>query len=115
MKAHLLQARLLEEMDKDFESEDVTMESRKETKPLYTSTSLSGLRVEHKEDHFREGKEVVLTLKDSNILNDDEDVLMNINMVDDEKAARNVMLKKGVPEYQAYQEEFDEYGNVSVC
>lgn len=51
----------------------------------------------------------------SGVLDEDRDVLLNVNIVDDEKAAKNVELKKGKPGYNPYEEEeVDEYGNVSI-
>lgn len=48
------------------------------------------------------------------VLDENEDVLLNVNIVDDEKAAKNVELKKGKPDYNPYdEEELDELGNVS--
>ena len=48
------------------------------------------------------------------VLEEDDDVLMNVNIVDDEKATKNVELKKGKPGYNPYdEEEVDEFGNVS--
>lgn len=42
-------------------------------------------------------------------------MLLNVNMVEAEKAAKNVELKKGKPGYNPYEEEeVDELGNVSV-
>ena len=67
----------------------------------YTAGDLRGLTVEHQADQFVEGRDVVLTIKDKGVLDEDEDdVLVNVNMVDDEqheKASRfisgsNVML-----------------------
>ena len=50
----------------------------------------------------------------SGVLDEDEDVLLNVNIVDDEKASKNVELKKGKPGYNPYdEEEVDELGNVS--
>ena len=47
------------------------------------------------------------------VLEEDEDVLLNVNIADDEKAAKNVELKKGKPGYNPYEEEeVDEFGNV---
>ena len=44
---------------------------------------------------------------------DAEDTLVNVNLIDDERAARNVENKKKKPGYQAYDDsEFDEYGTV---
>ncbi len=82
----------------------------------YTSKDLTGIKILHKEDTFKEGRDVVLTLKDSTVLDEDNgDVLVNVNMIDDEHASKNVLLKKGLPGYLPYEEEFDEYGNVSGC
>ena len=48
------------------------------------------------------------------ILDEDiDDTLINVNLIDDERAARNVENKKKKPGYQAYDDsEFDEYGTV---
>ena len=50
------------------------------------------------------------------ILEDSADVLLNVNMVEAELAAKNVELKKGKPGYNPYAEEnVDDLGNVSGC
>ena len=90
--------------------------------------------MEHKTETFKEGRDIVLTLKDAGriehvccvclftnplclstgVLEDDSDVLVSVNIIDDEKAAKNVELRKGKPGYNPYEEEeVDEYGNVS--
>lgn len=102
-------------MDEEFGVNELiqeTFHSNKEDRS-YSSQHLSGLTIQHKQDHFRDGKTVVLTLKDSKILDEEEDVLVNVNMMDDEKGSRNIELKKNLPGYQPYEEQFDEYGNVS--
>jgi len=50
----------------------------------------------------------------SGILDEDaDDTLINVNLIDDERAAKNVENKKKKPGYQAYDDsEFDEYGTV---
>ena len=49
------------------------------------------------------------------VLDEEEDVLINVNIIDNEKAAKNVELKRGKPGYNPYEEEeVDEYGNVSM-
>ena len=46
---------------------------------------LTGLKVEHDQDAFIEGRTTILTLKDAGILDEDAtDVLVNPNMLDDE-------------------------------
>lgn len=48
------------------------------------------------------------------VLDEGSDILVNVNMIDDERAAKNVELRKGKPDYNPYEEEeVDEYGNVS--
>ncbi|CAH8606265.1 unnamed protein product [Dicrocoelium dendriticum] len=82
-------AKLISEMDEQLEVEVPTEDIS--TRETYSSRDLSGLRVEHKIDHFDEGRSVILTLKDKGVLEDgdDNDVLVNVNMVDDEKAEKN--------------------------
>lgn len=50
----------------------------------------------------------------SGVLDEDvDDTLINVNLLDDERAAKNVENKKKKPGYQAYDDsEFDEYGTV---
>lgn len=109
--------KLLEEMDKQFES----FSNNESKNKSYTSNQLKGLRVEHDQSYFREGQEVILTLKDKSILkgrgdnldldeDDDADVLVNVNIMDDEKAAKNNENKKKKTDYNPY-DDFDEYGN----
>lgn len=35
--------------------------------------------------NFQEGSNIILTLKDQEVLKEDDDVLINVNMIDDEK------------------------------
>ncbi|CAF3351073.1 unnamed protein product [Rotaria sp. Silwood1] len=90
----------------------------------YTSKNLSGLRVEHSIEEFKEGQQVILTLKDKKIINDkkddedddndnDEDVLINVNIADNETAKERAELaKKKTPGYRAYNEDetVDQFG-----
>ena len=50
-------------MDEEFGISDL-VEQEFGTKKTYGSKDLTGLRVEHAQDQFAEGKTVVLTLKD---------------------------------------------------
>lgn len=60
---------------------------------------------------FGEGKAVILTLKDQNILDEKEDVLVNVNIVDEERYKKNNEIKQQKPGYKAYEEEeIDELG-----
>lgn len=80
----------------------------------YTENELAGLKVEHSKEFIQEGQSIVLTLKDKNVLDENEgDVLVNVNVVDDEKAAKNIENKKKLPTYKPY-DEVDEFGVVSI-
>lgn len=99
-------AKLLEEMDQEFGvSSLVEEEFGQGKKHAYTSGDLKGLKVQHKVDSFNEGQTVILTLQDKGVLEEEEDVLVNVGMVDKEKAEKNVELKKKKPDYKPYEEE----------
>ena len=53
--------------------------------------ALAGMTVEHDLENFGEGRDVIMTLKDSKILDEEAgksegDTLVNVNMVDEERA-----------------------------
>lgn len=63
------------------------------------------------QETFEEGKTVILTLKDQEVLNENSDLLVNVNMIDNERYKRSVSNKLKKPTYDPYDEEnFDEYG-----
>ncbi|XP_071961912.1 U4/U6.U5 tri-snRNP-associated protein 1-like [Antedon mediterranea] len=108
-------AKLLEEMDADFGIGALVDEEFKQTSKgkNYSSKDIAGLQVQHSVNSFKEGKSVILTLKDSGILDEEDDALINVNMIDDSLAAKNTELRKGKPGYIPYeQEEVDEFGIV---
>ncbi|XP_053134672.1 U4/U6.U5 tri-snRNP-associated protein 1 isoform X2 [Hemicordylus capensis] len=100
-------AKLLEEMDQEFGISSLVEEEFGQKKKVnYSSRDLKGLKVEHTIDSFQEGETVILTLKDKGVLEEEGgDVLVNVNMVDKEKAKKNVELRKKKPEYKPYEEE----------
>lgn len=99
-------AKLLEEMDEEFGvSNLVEQEFAQEKRDAYGSRNLKGLKVQHKMESFREGETIILTLEDKGVLEEEEDVLVNVGLVDKEKAEKNVELKKKKPDYKAYEEE----------
>ncbi|KAI6089000.1 SART-1 protein [Hypoxylon rubiginosum] len=67
----------------------------------YTSKDLAGVKVGHEIGSFEDGEEQILTLKDSNIVADDEDgdELENINLREHEKLNQKLDLKKKKPVY----------------
>ncbi|XP_063059230.1 U4/U6.U5 tri-snRNP-associated protein 1 [Engraulis encrasicolus] len=99
-------AKLLEEMDEEFGvSSLVDQEFSQGKSAAYTARDLKGLTVQHKIESFKEGQTVILTLQDKGVLDEEGDTLVNVNMVDREKADKNVELKKKKPEYKPYDEE----------
>lgn len=106
------QAKILQEMDEEFGiSNLLDDELAKEKSEAYSAKDMAGLTVEHDVSSFREGSSVILTLKDSGILEEEGDTLVNYNMVDLEKAKKNIERKKKLPGYVAYEDtEEDEYG-----
>ncbi|KAM9362609.1 U4/U6.U5 tri-snRNP-associated protein 1 [Symphorus nematophorus] len=99
-------AKLLEEMDEEFGVSSLVEEDFAQSKQdAYTSKDLKGLKVQHKMDSFNEGQTVILTLQDKGVLEEEEDVLVNVGLVDKEKAEKNVELKKKKPDYKPYEEE----------
>lgn len=109
-------AKILEEMDDEFGvGELVQEETRREKKKIYSHNNLKGMKVDHDVDTFTEGKSVILTLKDHDVLDEETgDVLVNVNMVDDERYRRNIDNKKMNPNqygYNVYDDEVDEFGN----
>ncbi|KAG8437856.1 hypothetical protein GDO86_008524, partial [Hymenochirus boettgeri] len=107
-------AKLLAEMDEEFGVSNLVEEEFGQKKH-YSSQDLQGLTVEHKIESFTEGKTVILTLKDKGVLDeDDSDVLVNVNILDKEKAEKNVELKKKKPDYKPYEEE-ESVDDMAIC
>ncbi|XP_068151153.1 U4/U6.U5 tri-snRNP-associated protein 1 [Drosophila tropicalis] len=109
-------AKELEELDEAFGvAEMVEEEKQKARQRAYGDGSLKGLRVDHDMDDFGEGRTVILTLKDQDVLNEEDgDTLVNVNMLDDERYKKNVANKKQNPlsyGYDVYEEQYDELGN----
>ncbi|XP_074087130.1 U4/U6.U5 tri-snRNP-associated protein 1 [Macrotis lagotis] len=99
-------AKLLEEMDQEFGvSSLVEEEFGQRRKDQYSARDLQGLTVEHTIDSFREGETMILTLKDKGVLQEEEDVLVNVNLLDKERAEKNVELRKKKPDYRPYAED----------
>eukprot|EP01134_Creolimax_fragrantissima_P008532 CFRG8532T1 len=107
------QARQYEDMEDEFGLSDLVNESvnvDQAKRAAYTSSDLKGLNVEHDLEEFGQGS-TILTIKDTDVLEDEDDVLVNVNMVDDMKTKENVEAAKLRPQYNAYDDnEFDKDG-----
>ncbi|KAF0289979.1 U4/U6.U5 tri-snRNP-associated protein 1 [Amphibalanus amphitrite] len=107
-------AALLDDLDAEFGVGDLVAADTSESRAAaYSAGDLRGLTVEHQADQFVEGRDVVLTIKDKAVLDEDEsDVLVNVNMVDDERHEKNVAIRRQKPGYRPDdQDEWDEQGN----
>ncbi|KAI0381487.1 SART-1 protein [Hypomontagnella monticulosa] len=80
----------------------------------YTSKDLAGVKVGHEIGAFEDGEEQILTLKDADVLGDEEegDELENINLREQEKLSKKLDLKKKKPVYDPHAA--DENGERSL-
>ncbi|KAH9935252.1 SART-1 protein [Amylocystis lapponica] len=82
----------LENMDKVFQDE-------------YTEKDLAGLKVSHDFEAMEEGEDRILTLKDSRILDNEEDELQNVEIAEDEKTKKNNESKIKRRDYTGYDDD----------
>ncbi|KAI8980187.1 SART-1 protein [Trametes punicea] len=83
----------LENMDKMFQGEE------------YTEKDLEGLKVSHDFEELEEGEARILTLKDSRILDNEEDELQNVEMAEREREKKNQELKIKRRDYTGYDDD----------
>ncbi|CAG0884427.1 unnamed protein product [Darwinula stevensoni] len=100
-------AKVIEEMDREFGIGEL-VEDVFEARRSYTAKDLLGLRVEHDREKVEEGKEIILTLQDKDVLTEDPDTLMNVNLAEDERHAKNVAIRSKKPGYDAFEEKEEE-------
>jgi len=100
-------AKMMSELDDEFGVGEIVTDKIKQDKgKQYSSRDLKGLRVEHSTEHFEDVGETILTLKDSDILDEKyEDVLVNVNIMDTERTKKNFENIKSQAGYQAYDNE----------
>ncbi|CAH2107920.1 unnamed protein product [Euphydryas editha] len=101
-------AALLDELDAEFGVGALLADEQRDSRQrAYAHAQLRGLRVAHDLAALPEEHETVLTLADKDVLAEDsEDVLVNVNIVDDEKYKKNIEeRKKALAGYRAYDEE----------
>ncbi|GAA5867776.1 hypothetical protein JCM1840_006689 [Sporobolomyces johnsonii] len=76
------------------EADRLAEEEERERATKYGTDDLKGIKVAHGAEAFEEGEEHVLTLKDSRILDDEDDELHNLNLSENAKHAAALALKK---------------------
>lgn len=76
----------MEELDQEFGVGSLVEEEKRDLfRNAYTSKDLKGLRVGHSLGGFQDESSVILTLKDKDVLAEDDDVLVNVNMIENER------------------------------
>ncbi|KAL4074901.1 SART-1 family-domain-containing protein [Scleroderma yunnanense] len=71
----------------------------------YTEKDLVGLKVNHDFEELAEGDGRILTLKDSRILDNEEDVLQNVELAEEERTRKNNELKIKRHDYTGYDDD----------
>uniref|UniRef100_A0AC35TKP6 SART-1 family protein n=1 Tax=Rhabditophanes sp. KR3021 TaxID=114890 RepID=A0AC35TKP6_9BILA len=80
---------------------------RKRNEPM-----AAGLIVGHSKEDFLDGSNTILVLEDKSVLDDDDDeILVNPNLIDNERAKKNNELKKKKSSHTSVTDEIDEWGN----
>ncbi|CAA7267035.1 unnamed protein product [Cyclocybe aegerita] len=83
----------------------------KELEAEYTERDLVGLKVSHDFEGMDEGDARILTLKDSRILDNDEDELHNVEMAEEERTKKRLELKIKKRDYTGYDDDEFAEGN----
>lgn len=115
-KAWLLQQKKRQKkIEKARKYEEEQAQRELEQQQQYTAKDLAGVKVGHELDQFGDGDEQILTLKDTEIGNDDEDAedeLENLDLRAQEKLKEKLELLKKKPVYNP--NDVDEAGEKSI-
>ncbi|KAK9371787.1 SART-1 protein [Lipomyces chichibuensis] len=71
----------------------------------YTAEDLKGLKVGHSLEDIMDGEDVILTLKDRNVLDEGEDELVSLALEEHAKAAENIENRKRKGRYTGFEDE----------
>ncbi|KAF8972133.1 SART-1 family-domain-containing protein [Flammula alnicola] len=96
---------LAKRRQEEFENRDKLAEEE------YGERDLVGLKVSHDFDEMDEGEARILTLKDSRILDNEEDELQNVEMAEEERRKERQELKIKRRDYKGYDDEEFVEGN----
>ncbi|RYP08356.1 hypothetical protein DL764_001925 [Monosporascus ibericus] len=102
------------EKARKYEEQLAAEEAERAAAIQYTSKDLAGVKVSHELGAFEDGDEHIMTLKDSNVLGDDDegDELEDVSLRDREKLSEKLELKKKKPVYDPLA--VDETGEHSI-
>ncbi|KAK9490367.1 SART-1 protein [Lipomyces doorenjongii] len=71
----------------------------------YTAEDLKGLKVGHSLEDIMDGEDVILTLKDRNVLDDCDDELVSLALEEHAKASQNIENRKRKGRYTGFEDE----------
>ncbi|KAL1732390.1 SART-1 protein [Schizophyllum commune] len=89
-------------------------EQEKQVLEEYGERDLAGLKVNHDFEELDEGEDRILTLKDSRILDNEEDELQNVEMAEHERTKKNNEMKIKKADYTGYDDEEFKEGHVGM-
>ena len=85
--------------EQEFETQDQVFEES------YTSSQLDGLTVGHDFADIEEGEDMILTIKDKDILDEDDDELISTALAEKQRLKENLENKVKKPKYDPYAED----------
>ncbi|WKY09228.1 hypothetical protein Q1695_001970 [Nippostrongylus brasiliensis] len=112
-------AKMLDAMDEEFgvnslideeKAKQEKKKARQAAKQKIKNQYTAGLVVGHSKEAFAGVNDQILVLEDKSVLDEGEEVLVNPNLIDNEKSARNVELKKRKELMKGF-DDVDEFGN----
>ncbi|TEB33354.1 SART-1 protein [Coprinellus micaceus] len=90
---------LARKRQEEFESIDKAIQDE------YSERDLTGLKVSHDFDALEDGEARILTLKDSRILDNEEDELQNVELAEEERRKKNQELRIKKRDYTGYDDD----------
>ncbi|KAK9463983.1 SART-1 protein [Lipomyces oligophaga] len=103
----------LKKSKKKFKIGVPAIDQEADSKPVYTSDDLKGLKVGHSLEEFDGQDEVILTLKDSHVLDDEEDELISTSLSEKSRLERNIESRKRKSKYTGYEDDDGKQGILS--
>ncbi|KAI9299214.1 hypothetical protein K502DRAFT_361737 [Neoconidiobolus thromboides FSU 785] len=101
-------------MKEDFDEEDKrSQEAAKLLNNKAKKARGSEIQVAHNYEDFEEGEEAILTLKDANVLDEDDDELVNANLLEKEKLKKDLENKKKKTNYNPYDDDEFAHGTIN--
>lgn len=107
-------AAAFDQLDEELGVSAIVDKVKKPKKPKTKGPSdTAGMVIGHGREAFIEGDQI-LVLQDKGVLDDGDEVLVNPNLLDNERHVRNVELRKRKDPNRNFDEDVDEFGNVGI-